>query len=178
MKKQKRYQLNPKKFLDKDEQKELEGHILEHWDRWPAENLAILLALKTGARIKELLNVKFEDINTKDRTIFFYGLKGSSDREIPIPKRLFDRLYQHIQRAQKNTGELVFPFTQQHLGRKFKFYCNKKFHSLRHTFAMNLFVKRKDIRLVQVALGHRSINNTIIYAEYYYSKEELRRLIV
>jgi site-specific recombinase XerD len=37
-------------------------------------------------------------------------------------------------------------------------------HSLRHTFAMNLYRKTGDLRLVQTALGHRHISTTEIYA--------------
>jgi len=54
----------------------------------------------------------------------------------------------------------------------------KKFHSLRHTFAIRLYRKTKDLRLVQVALGHRNITNTMIYADYIYSQQELRKLIL
>jgi site-specific recombinase XerD len=33
-----------------------------------------------------------------------------------------------------------------------------------HTFAMNLYRKTGDLRLVQTALGHRHISTTEIYA--------------
>jgi integrase/recombinase XerC len=54
----------------------------------------------------------------------------------------------------------------------------KKFHALRHTFAIELYQKTKDLRLVQVALGHRNITNTMIYADYIYSQQELKKLIL
>jgi site-specific recombinase XerD len=38
------------------------------------------------------------------------------------------------------------------------------FHSLRHTFATNLYHKTGDLHLVQRALGHRQITTTEIYA--------------
>ena len=37
-------------------------------------------------------------------------------------------------------------------------------HSLRHAFAMRLFSKTGNLRLVQRALGHRQITTTEIYA--------------
>jgi integrase/recombinase XerC len=55
---------------------------------------------------------------------------------------------------------------------------HKKLHGLRHTFAIRLYKKTKDIRLVQVALGHRNITNTMVYADYAYSQQELRKLIL
>ncbi|HMN69805.1 MAG TPA: hypothetical protein PKC28_14775 [Bdellovibrionales bacterium] len=43
---------------------------------------------------------------------------------------------------------------------------------------MRLYKKSKDLRLVQVALGHRNITNTMVYADYVYSQQELRKLIL
>jgi integrase/recombinase XerD len=36
-------------------------------------------------------------------------------------------------------------------------------HTLRHTFASDLLRKTKNLVLVQAALGHSSINTTVIY---------------
>ena len=38
-------------------------------------------------------------------------------------------------------------------------------HSLRHTFATGLLAKTGDLRLVQSALGHKSIISTTVYAQ-------------
>ena len=36
-------------------------------------------------------------------------------------------------------------------------------HTLRHTFATDLYRQTKDIRLVQKALGHADVSTTMIY---------------
>ena len=36
-------------------------------------------------------------------------------------------------------------------------------HSLRHTFATDLYRETKNIRLVQKALGHSDLSTTVIY---------------
>ena len=76
--------------------------------------------------------------------------------------------------------DLLFPISYSRLIQIWEHYrpTHKKFHSLRHTFAIRLYKKTKDLRLVQVALGHRNITNTMIYADYVYSQQELRKLIL
>jgi hypothetical protein len=39
------------------------------------------------------------------------------------------------------------------------------FHSVRHRYATTLFHATKNLPLVQRRLGHRNINNTLIYIE-------------
>jgi integrase/recombinase XerC len=43
---------------------------------------------------------------------------------------------------------------------------SKGVHSLRHSFAINLYKKSRDVRFVQVCMGHRNINNTMVYADF------------
>ena len=109
------------------------------------------------------------------KTILLKGLKGSNDREIPIP----DWLFNEVQKLAPTSGRL-FPVSYSRLRQIWEFYrpVPKKFHSLRHTFAIGLYKKTRDLRLVQVALGHRNITNTMVYADYVYSQQELRRLIL
>ncbi|MBZ0173639.1 MAG: tyrosine-type recombinase/integrase, partial [Phycisphaerales bacterium] len=48
-------------------------------------------------------------------------------------------------------------------------------HSLRHTFATRLRRKTGDLRIVQVALGHRQLATTEVYAHV--GGEEVRRAV-
>lgn len=171
----KRYALNRNKYLLDAEVDRLE-HILHSFiDRDPRNCLLITLALQTGARAQELLNLQGEDLHPEDESLFIHGLKGSNDRELPLRSELFARLRKSLP-AQ---GPL-FPITYHRLYQIWHQYrpVTKKFHSLRHTFAIRLYRKTKDLRLVQVALGHRNITNTMIYADYLYSQQELRKLIL
>ena len=116
-----------------------------------------------------------DDIDTYEETVFIRGIKGSNDREIPLPKWLFRELLNLTPE-----GVRIFPISYNRLRQIWQLYrpVPKKFHSLRHTFAIRLYRKTKDIRLVQVALGHRNITNTMIYADYVYSQQELKKLIL
>ena len=46
-------------------------------------------------------------------------------------------------------------------------------HILRHTFATDLYRETKNIRLVQKALGHAALSNTMIYTHIHDEELEL-----
>ena len=173
-----RYQLNKNKYLLDPEVQYLENTLKRSLDDDPRDAFAILLALRTGARAQELLNLCKSDLNMYDRTVFIRGIKGSNDRELPLPKDIFEGLWKWS--GPLKGHESLFPIGYHRLRQIWDWYrpVPKKFHSLRHTFAIRLYRKTRDLRLVQVALGHRNITNTMIYADYVYSQQELRKLIL
>lgn len=181
------YQLNKNKYLLDYEY----DHLISILDTYLLKNtrdcLLIYLSLLTGARASEILNIEFGDINVFDEAIYIKGLKNSNDREIPIPNRIFRVLLNYLDISKKDhqlrpddASKKIFPITYIRFYQIWENYrpCHKKLHSLRHTFAIRLYKKNKDIRLVQFALGHRNIANTMIYADYVYSQEELKKLIL
>jgi len=169
----KRYELNHSKFLSDEEQEAL-LRVLDINER---DGLFIMLALKTGARMSELLAIARADINERNQTVFIIGLKDSNDREIPLEKSIFKALMDRAQALPKHAR--VFPICRQRVFQIWERYRpnpDKGFHSLRHTFAVNLYKRHKDIILVKTALGHRSLKNTMIYADFIYSTESLRKI--
>lgn len=161
--------LNKTKFLTDKEAKELEKVCLARLDDIGA--CFILLAYYTGARTSEVLAVRQTDL--VEGSVFIRGLKGSCDREIPLPKKFFDAL-------KKLPGPELFNFHRNTAMRYWALYRsnqNRSLHSLRHTLALRLYKETKDIRLVKYVLGHKSIHNTMKYADYAYSQDELRRVI-
>lgn len=173
-----RYQLNKNKYLLDPEVEHLEAVLLKGLAESPRNALVLFLALRTGARASELLGLRKSDFNSYDQTVFVRGLKGSNDREIPIEPGLYEAAASYLDGLQ--APDLAFPIGYHRLRQIWDWHrpCPKKFHSLRHTFAIRLYRKTKDLRLVQVALGHRNITNTMIYADYVYSQQELKKLIL
>ncbi len=160
------------KFLQDSELTHLRGLI----GAYPCRDTLLLdLAVSTGARASELLNISVSDINHEFQSVYIKGLKGSRDREVPLRPELYAQLSCY---AQLLTGR-IFNFKYRRLDQIWNHYrpTAKKFHSLRHTFAIQLYKKTRDVKLVQMALGHKSINTTMIYVEYIFSQEELRRII-
>ena len=169
------YSLNKNKYLLEPERLKLEYLLKSHLQDDSRNCLALLVGLHTGARAQELLNLTWEDLNASDESVYIRGIKGSNDREIPLSPWIFKAL----QRLERRKEE-IFPISYNRLRQIWQLYrpVEKKLHALRHTFAIRLYQKTKDIRLVQVALGHRSITNTMIYADYIYTRDELRKLIL
>lgn len=176
-----RYQINRTKYLNEEEQTDLvntlkrfatTGSEVERRDA-----TLLLLLLHTGGRANEVLGLTTSDLISEDESIFLRGSKGSNDRELPVPRWLFNLVRDE---ARKQTGAKVFPISYRRLVQIWEMYrpVVKKLHSLRHTYAINIFKKTRDLRLVQVALGHRNINNTMVYSEYIYQKDELRKALV
>src|ERR1035438_7261669 len=91
-KKRQRYSLNKTKYLLEPEAELLEQILTRFAEKDRRNVLLIELALKTGARAQELLNINRGDLNAFEETILIRGLKGSSDREIPLHRPLFQRL--------------------------------------------------------------------------------------
>jgi site-specific recombinase XerD len=171
----KAYNLNRNKFLDDGELTNL-SKVLQRCSKDDRNKILIELALATGARAQELLNIKREDLFESTKSVLIHGLKGSNDREIPLPPKLFTAV---LNFSKTHHDPRVFPISYHRLHTIWGFYrpCKKKFHALRHTFAFELYKKTKDIRLVQLALGHRNIQNTEIYMTFDYSQNQMRRLI-
>ena len=134
----------------------------------------ILQLLKeTGMRIGEALDLEWIDVNFESRTILLNRPeKHSNARQFKISEKLCSMLM----RMNKD-NKLIFG-----TGSKHSVICNFRrqrkravvalanprfgqihFHTLRHWKATTEYHKTKDILHVMRLLGHKSINNTLIY---------------
>jgi len=164
--------LTPQKCLSPDELTRLKRTISP--ENPSRDDLLIQVALATGGRASELLAINSGDvtISGKSAEITIYGIKGSNDRAIPIPLGLA--------RALVELGERPFPISYSRLAEVWDIYRpnGKKFHALRHTFAVNLYEKTRNLITVRNALGHKDIKNTMIYLEYVETRANLRKALL
>lgn len=135
------------------------------------------LFLFAGLRSKELLHLRFTDVDIENLTIFVNQGKGSKDRFVPIHFTLAQSLSRYITERKKlnktcsaffvssikNTG-----YTQNGLKRlvvqvrkasKISF----TIHKLRHTFATLMLEGGCDIYSLSKMMGHSDIKTTTIY---------------
>ncbi|MFZ6016426.1 MAG: tyrosine-type recombinase/integrase [Nitrospirota bacterium] len=131
----------------------------------------IVAGLNTGMRKGEILNLKWSDVDLKNRRITLTNTKNNEIRIIPIN----DTFYQELINLKDNSqGEYVFcnakkkPFSD--IKKAFVSALKRagikdfRFHDLRHTFGSHLVMKGVDLRTVQQLLGHKDIKMTMRYS--------------
>ncbi len=170
------YQITKHKFLNPEEYARFEISLANA----PTRDQAIFgLMMATGGRPSEILNITKADMNTHEQRVHIRGLKNSFDRELPIPPKLFALIEDMAKDLRPN--DPIFHTGLRLLQLRWSILRpnqNLGVRSLRHTFAIRLYAKTKDIQLVQRVLGHKSILNTMVYAHYFYSQEEFKKLLI
>jgi len=132
----------------------------------------LLQTLKeTGARISEATKLKWTDLSTEQKTLNITPSKGSNPRLLHISNKLLNMLNQL-----PHTNETIF--AQRITGLRTSFDHQRKttaqklqnpriqrisFHTFRHWKGTMEYHKTKDIMHVKTVLGHKNINNTMIY---------------
>tara|TARA_B100001093_G_C26837225_1_gene1018903 strand:+ start:993 stop:1616 length:624 start_codon:yes stop_codon:yes gene_type:complete len=150
--------------------------------------LALLLGLETGARISDLLKMKFSDIEELPNrpnvyTITWDVAKSNSKHKWVISadmKSKIDATQEYMKLHHSYYGDLIF-YNAIRKTRYSREWASKRIavanrlgkmgqiidvagsHSLRKASAHNLYEKSKDLRLVQSLLKHRNIKTTNEY---------------
>jgi len=149
----------------------------------------LTLSKETGLRPIEVHTLKVKDIDFEQHLIYPTTAKNGASRTLRISNNLASLLQTHITRYNQKQNDNVFRGTEEHYGDEFREVRNRlanklqnpsiktvRLYDLRHYFATMLYHKTKDILLVKRQLGHKSINNTLIYidleATLYNTKDE------
>jgi len=130
-----------------------------------------------GLRKKELLNLKYADVDIENLSIFINQGKGSKDRVVPVCYKLAEILRKYLTervRLRKTCPEFFASlnrnvgFTNTGLKRlveKVRETSGIQFtiHKLRHTFATLMLEGGCDIYSLSKMMGHNDIKTTTIY---------------
>jgi len=168
--------------------------ILEVVSNYPWEssflrhrNYAIFsMFMFAGLRKKELLNLKYMDVDIENLSIFIRQGKGSKDRVIPMSLTLAQNLKKYLEERKKTRKTCPSFFASANLDmglsesgllrliKRIKTITGIKYscHTLRHTFATLLLEGGTDLYSLSRMLGHTNIKTTTIYL--YASVEHLR----
>ena len=130
---------------------------------------------KTGCRVSELIAITPNDIITQFRQIVIHG-KGGKIRNVDVPPDCILPLNIYIKQKRIKVNERIFPVTRHAINQLTKRYANTNPHTFRHSYAVELLQKTKNIRYVQLQLGHTSLSTTQIYLRYMDYKEDKKKL--
>jgi integrase/recombinase XerD len=138
----------------------------------------ILLLLRTGMRIGELLNCKLEDIDLTEQKILIYQsdktsvgravyYSGDAHQALLAWLRVRDPLKQYLfygRGANPLCYEAARSIFHKYLQKAGLQYNGYTLHCLRHTFATDLLNARMPIECLRVLLGHSNLEITRRYA--------------
>jgi site-specific recombinase XerD len=142
-----------------------------------------------GLRKKELLHLRFMDVDLENLTLFINQGKGNKDRLIPISFTLAQSLRAYVEERRKMKKTCPEFFTpewrdnglsveaMEELVRRIQKRTGLTFgcHKLRHTFATLMIEGGCDIYSLSKMMGHTDIKTTTVYLSA--SAEHLRQQI-
>lgn len=162
------------KYLPPESDIKLVFEAAEDW-----EKDLLMLILNTGARVSEILNLKWSDVFDDNIQLWTKKRKDGSrqPRRIPIGSSLKEILKRYADRGYNNDYVLIHPVTlepfrksQTSIKFMLKRLCRKAkvkpfgFHSLRHYFASCLLDTGKTgLADIQLLLGHQRMTTTDTY---------------
>lgn len=141
--------------------------------------LIILLEVQEGLRACEVARVEVGDVDFTERTILVRG-KGNRERLLPVSAQTWAALEDYLAGRPLKAGPLIRSYNQpwagissahvQHLVQGWLRLVGIRSgggHGLRHTMATTLLRESgADIRDVQLALGHATLQSTSIYLPF------------
>jgi integrase len=160
------------------------------------------IAMECGLRPVEIGNLTLNDIDLDKGVLSVYSAKNGNPRVLKLKNETLALLTTYVKSKNFSLNDRLFPSgsiisnTYERLKASVAKKLNDpelkkiRLYDLRHYYATMLYYKTKDILLVKEKLGHRNINNTLIYThlvsfndkEEYYSAtantvEEAKKLI-
>jgi site-specific recombinase XerD len=128
-----------------------------------------------GLRISEAISLKPAHIDSQRMAIRVEQGKGGKDRYVMLSPRLLEILRQWWRSARPN--DWLFPgstpdqhITPDAIVKACRVYLKRSGlskpvtpHSLRHAFAVHLLESGRDLRTIQLLMGHRSLSTTALY---------------
>ena len=161
--------------------------------RNPKHRAARSVAYGAGLRASEVVALKVGDVDGQRMTLRVEQGKGRKDRYALLSPVLLEtlRTWWRVARQQGTMlcGGWLFPgmdptdpISTRQLNRAVHLaataaHIDKRvsLHTLRHSFATHLLEQKVDIRVIQVLLGHKKIETTVLYTQV--ATEVLREVV-
>jgi integrase/recombinase XerD len=140
---------------------------------------ALSISKDTGLRPIEVMNLTLKDIDFNNSLVYPQTAKHGSARVLKLKDTTLNMLNKYIARRNIGLNDRLFGnWNSDTYGKWFRVTRNKlaqkigdnslktiRLYDLRHYFATMLYHNTKDILLVKQQLGHKDIENTLIYTQ-------------
>jgi integrase/recombinase XerD len=155
--------------------------------RFGRNRLMLQFMYGSGCRVSEVVNLKVEDLNMKEKIATIRSGKGNKDRMIILSKEWIHGIKKYLDKKKiksefvfsKKNGKNITTDTVQRIVRKSAKIAgiNKHVtpHCLRHSYATHLLEAGTNIRYIQSLLGHSSLNTTQVYTNV--ASEQLKKIV-
>lgn len=144
----------------------------------PRDKAIFMLAYKRGLRAREISGFQLSDYIERDDRLMLRRLKGSIGGEYHLTKAEVKSLKDYLKVRGREPGVLFpsrvgKPISQQQLWLLAKKYATKagidkpvSIRAMKHSCGTHLLNRGESIEDVQNHLGHRQIQNTLVYAQF------------
>lgn len=147
----------------------------------PFQRILVMTLYATGARRAEVAALKVSDIDSQRMVVHIHGGKGRKDRDVMLSPALLQALHTYWRGLRLKPTIWLFPGNRWHTSsrpvttkvlltacrqaavRAGLEHKNIHPHTLRHCFATHLLEAGAALRTIQVLLGHRDLEETMIY---------------
>lgn len=151
---------------------------------WLRDKLIFTIAFECGLRAGEIGLLKREDFNESKNELYCRRLKGSKNNTIRLSKETSKLLKKYLKETEDK--EYIFiskkkiPITNNGIDKLAKKYFpmtkisedKHHFHVIKHACGVHLAEMGLDIKDIQYIMGHREIQNTLIYFDYTTRQQE------
>jgi integrase len=157
------------RFLSDDERKALLRACKE--SKSPLLNPLVVTAISTGARLGELLSIRWKDVDFQRNVITLQETKNNERRAVPLSGPALE-LVKELASVRRIDNDLVFPFKGGAQGVRPSWEAALKkagiadfrFHDLRHTAASYLAMSGATLAEIAEILGHKTLQMVKRYA--------------
>jgi integrase len=138
------------------------------------------LLKETGMRCGEASQLKWTDLDFETRTVRVTPEKGSNPRILPLSSKLIEML-QSLPNKKTTIFGVNSDLMRRNFGKQRKPIAAKlknprlmqiTFHTFRHWKATMEYYKTRDILHVKEVLGHKSLDNTMLYTQLIKFKDD------
>ena len=138
----------------------------------------LMMSKETGLRPVELCRLKVKDVDLEQRLVYPTTAKHGAARRLKISTNLKTLLESHIDKMKLQPSDELFKGDSKNYSKYYRQMRNNlaeklckpelraiRLYDFRHYFATMLYAKTRDILLVKQKLGHKKIENTLIYTQ-------------